>query len=63
MSEKLQNLMASRKLLPSSDLAEDVVCDVKKDGVRILYRIISFDEEMAKVSLIDVGNIISIELD
>ena len=63
MSEKLQNLMASGKLLPSSDLAEDVVCAVKIDGVWMRCRIISFDEELAKISLIDVGNIISIKLD
>ena len=63
MSEKLQNLMASGKLLPSSDLAEDVVCAVKIDGVWMRCRIISFDEQLAKISLIDVGNIISIKLD
>ena len=50
MSDKLQNLMASGKLLPLSDLAQDVVCAVNIEGVWRRCRIISFDNELATVS-------------
>ena len=65
MSERLNDLMDSdhAMLLPLPDFAQNLVCAVNVEGEWNRCRIISFDKEIAKVYLMNVGKTISVKVD
>ena len=63
MSEQLAQQLDSPELVPSSELAADLICAVKVEEKWNRCQIVRFNQQEAEISLLDVGKSISVPLD